>query len=147
MTEDDGDQGSGLFDVAALAATLPETATTLLADRYLADRASASARVFRVYRPTPPHYHVGSDEHLFILSGRASFWMGDPKDAREIGPGQLVIFPRGTVHAMAAILEHPFVALAIDAPRRNPTDIVFVDPDEGTPETFMQRNAVAPASP
>jgi hypothetical protein len=29
----------------------------------------------------------------------------------------------------------------VDTPRREPTDIIFVDPNDGTPETFMARNA------
>ena len=40
--------GTGIFDVAALAAALPDSAGTLLVDTYLTDREAASARVFRV---------------------------------------------------------------------------------------------------
>ncbi|MEL6064811.1 hypothetical protein FVE89_04785 [Methylobacterium sp. 2A] len=40
--------GTGLFDVAALAASLPASAKTLLCDTYPTDREAASARVFRV---------------------------------------------------------------------------------------------------
>jgi len=36
------------------------------------------------------------------------------------------------------------VFLSIDTPRRDPTDIIFVDPNDGTPATFMARNAAAP---
>lgn len=134
---------SGFFDVNALAATLPESASTLLADRYLTNREAASVRVFRVYRPTPAHYHAGCDEILFVLSGRGLFWMGSRAEQREIGPGELVVFPKGTVHAMAGIIEEPFVFLSVDTPRRDPRDIVFVDPAEGSAETFIQRNARA----
>ena len=52
----------GSFDLLALARTLPEPADTLLVDHRLTDEAEASARVFRVYRPTPPHYHATCDE-------------------------------------------------------------------------------------
>ena len=135
---------AGYFDVAAIAATLPETATTMLADHYLTNREAASSRVFRVYRPTPAHYHATCDEYLYVLSGRGSFWMGDTSAAREIGPGQLVVFPRGMVHGMTGIAEHPFVFLSIDTPRRDPRDVIFVDASEGSAETFMQRNAAAP---
>jgi hypothetical protein len=38
-------------------------------DTYLTDEAAASARVFRVYWETPPHYHASSDEYLCVLSG------------------------------------------------------------------------------
>jgi hypothetical protein len=39
---------AGRFDVSKIAATLPETATTLLVDHYLTNQEAASARIFRV---------------------------------------------------------------------------------------------------
>ncbi len=132
---------TGRFDVIALAATLPATATTMLADVYLSDHAAASARIFRVYKPVPAHYHETCHEHLYVLSGRGTFWIGEEAAKAEVGPGQLVVFERGTVHAIPDILEEPLVFLAIDAPRRAPTDIVFVDPADGSAATFMARNA------
>jgi mannose-6-phosphate isomerase-like protein (cupin superfamily) len=128
---------SARFDVAAVAASLPETAKTLLVDHYLTDTEFASSRVFRVYKGTPPHYHVHSDEYLYVLSGRGTFWIGDKSDQAEFGPGQLLFFTRGTVHALPDILAEPVVFLSVDTPRRHPTDIVFVNPEDGTPESFI----------
>ena len=132
---------AGRFDVAALAATLPERAETMLADHYLTDRPSGSARVFRVYRPVPAHFHRECDEYLYVLSGRGTFWMGDPSAVALFGPGELLVFDRDTVHAMPELHEHPVVFLALDTPRRSPKDVTFVDPTEGSAETFMARNA------
>jgi len=126
------------FDLRAIAAGLPETADTLLVDRYLIDRGSASARVFRVYRGTPPHYHVHSDEYLYVLSGRGTFWMVDASDQAEFGPGDLQFFKRGVVHALPDLLQQPVVFFSVDAPRRDPKDIVFVNPREGTPESHIR---------
>jgi len=122
------------FDIAKIAATLPETATTLLVDHYLTNREAASARVFRVYKPTPPHYHATCDEYLYVFSGRGTFWMEDESTSAE----ELLFFKRGTVHAQPKILEDPVVFLAIDTPRRDPKDIVFVNPGDGTPESFIR---------
>ena len=135
---DDRPQETGRFHIAAIAASFPATAATLLLDRYLTDTPHASARVFRVYKPTPPHYHAGSDEHLYVLSGRGTFWMGDPSNSGEFGPGDFLCFKRNVVHAQPTILEGPVVFLAIDTPRRNPMDIIFVDPKDGTPESFIR---------
>jgi mannose-6-phosphate isomerase-like protein (cupin superfamily) len=144
MTEmTDNPTATGRFDIEAIANALPETATTLLADTYLTNRPEASARVFRVYRPTPPHYHATCDEYLYVFSGRGTFWMGDASTKAEFSPGQLLFFKRGTVHAMPELFDHPVVFLSIDTPRREPTDIIFVDPKDGSPETFMARNAGA----
>jgi mannose-6-phosphate isomerase-like protein (cupin superfamily) len=135
---------TGMFDIKSIADSLPDTATTLLVDRYLTNREQASARVFRVYRPTPPHYHATCDEYLYVFSGRGTFWMKDVSTKSEFRPGQLLFFERGTVHAMPELLEHPVVFLSVDTPRREPTDIIFVDPKDGSPETFMERNAAKP---
>ncbi len=131
----------GRFDVLALAASLPDEAATLLADHYLTDRPSGSARVFRVYRPVPPHFHRQCDEYLYVLSGRGTFWMGDASSAAPFGPGQLLVFDRDTVHAMPELHQHPVLFLAIDTPRREPSDVTFVDPADGNAASFMARNA------
>ena len=138
----DSAQQTGRFDIAAIAAGFPATASTLLVDEYLTNRPEASARVFRIYRPTPPHYHATCDEYLYVVSGRGTAWIGDPASKAEFGPGQLLFFTRGTVHAMPELFEHPVVFLSVDTPRRDPKDIIFVDPDDGSPETFMARNAI-----
>lgn len=128
---------SARFDLASIIAKFPQTAETLLIDEYLRDTAAASSRVFRVYRGTPPHFHRGCDEYLYVLSGRGTFWMEDPETEAEFGPGQLLFFEKGTVHALPKILQEPVVFLSVDTPRREPTDIVFVNSEDGTPESFI----------
>jgi mannose-6-phosphate isomerase-like protein (cupin superfamily) len=132
----------GRFDVKAIANGFPDTAETLLLDSYLTDEEAASVRVFRVYRATPAHYHAGSDEHLYVLSGRGTFWMDDPGNGGEFAPGHLLYFKRGTVHALPDLIEGPVVFLAIDTPRRSPKDIIFVNPADGTPESFIRARAL-----
>jgi mannose-6-phosphate isomerase-like protein (cupin superfamily) len=127
------------FNPSQIAKSFPDTADTLLLDTYLTNEESASARVFRVYRETPAHYHVGSDEYLYVLSGRGTFWMGDSSNGAEFVPGDLLFFKRRVVHALPKILEGPVVFLALDTPRRDPKDIIFVNPADGTPESFVRR--------
>lgn len=128
----------GRFNLHQIAAAFPASADTLLLDTYLTDQPTASTRVFRVYRGTPPHYHAGSDEHLYVLSGRGTFWMGESHNNGEFAPGDFLFFQRRTVHALPDILESPVVFLAIDTPRRDPKDIIFVNPADGTPESFIR---------
>jgi mannose-6-phosphate isomerase-like protein (cupin superfamily) len=128
----------GRFDLNEIATSFPATAETLLLDRYLTNEDAASARVFRVYRGTPPHYHLGSDEHLYVLSGKGTFWMGSPANAGAFAPGHFLFFKRGTVHALPEISDDPVVFLSVDAPRRDPNDIIFVNPEDGSPESFIQ---------
>ena len=132
-------KSSGRFHLHQIAAAFPDTAETMLLDTYLTDEPSASSRVFRVYREVPPHYHVNCDEYLYVLSGKGTFWIGDVANAGEFAPGDFLTFKRGTVHSLPKILEAPVVFLAIDAPRREPKDIIFVNPNDGTPESFIRK--------
>lgn len=131
-------RSKGRFHLHQIAAAFPDAAETMLLDTYLTDEPSASSRLFRVYREVPPHYHVNCDEHLYVLSGKGAFWIGDAAHAGEFAPGDFLTFKRGTVHSLPKILESPVVFLAIDAPRRDPKDIIFVNPKDGTPETFIR---------
>ncbi|WP_043833814.1 cupin domain-containing protein [Muricoccus aerilatus] len=137
---DDPTASHGRFDIMAIAGSFPESADTLLLDRYLTNEAAASARVFRVYRPTPPHYHATCDEYLYVVSGRGTFWMESADTQEEFRPGQLLFFRRGTVHAIPDLLEGPVVFLSVDTPRRDPKDIIFVNPADGTPESFISQH-------
>ena len=139
-----GAQGSaagGRYDVRERAGELPEHAATMLADVYLRDCPDSSARLFRVYRPVPAHFHRSCDEYLYVVSGRGVFWMGDAGQAAECAPGQLICFAREVVHSIPDIIEGPLVFMAIDAPRRAPDDVHFIDEETGSAGTFMARNA------
>ncbi len=88
---------TALFDIKEIAGNFPATADTMLIDTRLTDEHHASSRVFRVYRPTPAHYHATCDEYLFVISGRATFFLGNAEPF-EVGPGQLIFFKQNTVH-------------------------------------------------
>jgi mannose-6-phosphate isomerase-like protein (cupin superfamily) len=136
-TEQASPNNTAVFNIKQIAGNFPDTADTMLIDTRLTDENHASSRVFRVYRPTPAHYHATCDEYLLVISGRATFFLGDGQPF-EVGPGQLIFFKQGTVHGTPEILEEPFVVLAVDTPRRDPKDIIFIDPANGTPESFIQ---------
>lgn len=128
----------GRFKLHEIAAKFPETADSMLLDVYLTDEPKASTRLFRVYRTTPPHFHRSSDEHLYVLFGTGTFWMDIPSNTLEFAPGDLLFFKRGTVHAMPEIHSGPVVFFAIDTPRRDPGDIIFVNAEDGTPKSFIR---------
>jgi mannose-6-phosphate isomerase-like protein (cupin superfamily) len=128
---------SAVFDTHAIAANFPASAATMLIDTRLTDETHASSRVFRVYTPVPAHFHSTCDEYLLVLSGRATFFLGE-EPPFEVGPGKLIFFKQGTVHGTPELVEEPFVVLAVDTPRRDPSDITFVNPADGTAETFIK---------
>ncbi len=130
-------RNSAYFDIPAIAAGLPLASETMLVDTRLTDEPAASSRVFRAYHPVPLHYHATCDEYLYLLSGRATFTVdyGPPKELR---PGEMVFFKKGIVHSIPELLEHPVVFLTVDTPRRDPSDVIFVNPAEGTVESFIK---------
>ena len=128
---------SAVFDIQAIAHSFPGQAETMLIDTRLTDEPEASSRVFRVYTYVPPHYHATCDEYLFVVAGRALFVMDDAEPI-EVGPGRLVFFKKGVVHAITPIGSEPVVFLSVDTPRRDPRDIIFVNPADGTPDTFIE---------
>jgi mannose-6-phosphate isomerase-like protein (cupin superfamily) len=128
---------NGSFDLQALAITFPEQAETMLLDLRLTDEASASSRLFRIYTAVPAHFHKFCDEYLVVVRGRAKFVVGEAEPI-ELSPGHMQFFRRGVVHGFPEILEDPFVIFSVDTPRRDPSDVHFVDSNSGTAESFIK---------
>ncbi len=61
------------------------------------------------------HNHPGSDEILYILSGRGE-QMVDDTDTFPVGPGQVVFIPQGAFHSTVNVGWEPLALLAIYAP-------------------------------
>lgn len=125
------------FDLHALARKFPSTADTMLLDMRLTDEPAASSRLFRIYRPVPAHFHQTCDEYLQVISGRGKFIV-DGGEPLELGPGQLLFFRRNIVHSIPEIVASPLVVFSVDTPRRDPADVHFVNPSDGTPTTFIR---------
>ena len=132
----DGSRAYGAFDLDAIIKRFPPASDTMLIDTRLTDETEASARVFRIYTDVPAHFHRTCDEYLVVLAGRGTIFLGD-SEPFEVAPGQLVFFKKGTVHGLT-IIEEPFTFFAVDTPRRDPRDITLVNPEDGTPDTFIQ---------
>ena len=124
------------FDLLQLAKQFPPAADTMLLDMRLTDQAAASSRLFRIYKPVPAHYHATCDEYLQVISGRGKFAV-DGGESVELGPGQLLFFRRNVVHSIE-VVEGPLVVFSVDTPRRDPADVHFVNPADGTAATFIR---------
>ena len=69
----------------------------------------------------PRHTHMGSDEIQYVISGSGTFWLGN--EQRQIHPGDLIIIPKGTVHAGAQATSGEFKVLSIKLPPQAPGDM------------------------
>src|SRR4029079_4711219 len=78
--------------------------------RHEIPRDDAEALIVDVFKeptgePNVLHVHARSDERFDIVAGRMLFTVGGP--AREVGPGDFVWIPRGTVHQWRVIGDEP----------------------------------------
>lgn len=60
--------------------------------------------------PVGKHYHAGSNEIQYVVEGSGKFWLGDKQV--DVGPGDLIIIPKGTAHGMLA----DYKAVSIKSP-------------------------------
>ncbi|MGH7645845.1 MAG: cupin domain-containing protein [Gemmatimonadales bacterium] len=60
------------------------------------------------------HAHAGADKFYLVISGKASFAVGDA--VRDAGPGDLVLAPAGVPHGVVRALERTVVLVAIAPP-------------------------------
>lgn len=119
----------GIVNVADYIALLPEQSKKVIEDQTIVRRPDAGVRVFRLYDRIPQHYHLESDAYLYILSGKARFKVGDAP-AQIAGAGDLLFWGKGVEHGNPEIIEGPVDVLVFDAPSRDPSDVVWMNPTE-----------------
>jgi len=71
------------------------------------------------------HYHRDADEIQYIVEGSGSFWLGDRQ--QQVGPGDLIIIPKGTAHAGSLATTGRFKAIAIKTPPQAADDTHRLD--------------------
>lgn len=88
--------------------------------RYLIDGSSTgSAGIFELTVPPgsnvpPPHSHANNEEIIYILEGVLRYTVG--AKTRDLGPGETMYTPKGTVHAFANPFEGQARALIVNTP-------------------------------
>jgi quercetin dioxygenase-like cupin family protein len=88
--------------------------------RYLIDGSlTGSAGIFELTVPPgsnvpPPHSHTNNEEIIYILEGVLRYSVG--AETRDMGPGEAMYTPKGTVHGFANPFEEQTRALVINSP-------------------------------
>ena len=72
----------------------------------------------------PKHFHEGSVEVQYVIEGTGTFWLGDTK--RDVGPGDLIIIPKGTAHGGSVAASGRFKVLAFKTPPQAQGDLHVV---------------------
>lgn len=68
----------------------------------------------------PRHTHTDANEIQYVIAGSGTFWLGDQK--RDIHAGDLIVIPKGTVHAGSISANDRLKVLAIKLPPQAATD-------------------------
>jgi mannose-6-phosphate isomerase-like protein (cupin superfamily) len=71
------------------------------------------------------HMHPNTNEIQYILEGTGTVWLGD-KEVK-VGPGDLVIIPKGTPHGGTKPDGRALKAIAIKTPPQTPDDTKMLD--------------------
>ena len=74
---------------------------------------------------TLAHYHRLSEEIYLVTSGRGRLRLGD--EVREVGPGDCVVIPPGTVHQLCADADAPLVVVCSCVPPYAHDDTVLIE--------------------
>ena len=117
----------GVINIDEYVDLLPKEHNGIIKDIRIIDREHAGVRIFRLYDEVPMHYHAKSDAYLYILNGKAEFYVAD-KGPVVAGKGDLLFWGKGTAHGNGKILEGPLDVLVFDAIARDPSDVIWVDP-------------------
>lgn len=73
---------------------------------------------------TTPHYHIQTEEIYFILEGRGT--MRVDNELRQVGPGDAIAIPPGTVHQIVADADSTLRFLCCCTPAYEHHDTVLV---------------------
>ena len=84
----------------------------------------------------PFHTHPTREEIIYVLAGRAEQWVG--REHRVLGPGEMVLIPKGEVHGTYNPFRERLVFLAILSPA-NASEPAIVDVSSQEPWANMRK--------
>ncbi len=101
----------------------PTHANELVMDRAEAVASESFISVMEPGEAPPLHKHDDTEQVFFVLSGRGRVEIGEgAEDQGEIGPGDLVRIPPGTLHRVPCVGDEPLRYLVVDCfPGGRPT--------------------------
>jgi mannose-6-phosphate isomerase-like protein (cupin superfamily) len=89
-----------------------------------ASHQSLAEATIPVGEETEAHHHPRTEEIYYVLSGRGLMSLG--MERREVGPGDGILIPPGTLHKIRNIAATPLVILCCCAPPYSQEDTILV---------------------
>ena len=111
-----------MFDLPALQP--PADFENIHVQKVGSDQNSTSFIIW-VKEEVKPHYHETHTETLYVLEGSGMMTMGD--EGQRIGPGTLLLIPKGTVHSVEVTSSEPLKVLSVQAPEFHGKDRHFTE--------------------
>ena len=100
----------------------PPANRTSIAVEKIADDSLSTSFLIWIEEGVKRHFHTSHTEHVTILEGTGEMELGD--SLFTVKPGDFLLIPRGTPHAVVAIT--PMKVLSIQTPRWTTEDRVFL---------------------
>jgi uncharacterized cupin superfamily protein len=137
----------------------PEVRIGQLGIRYILDGSTTdSLGIFELTVPSGsnvplPHSHARNEECVYVLEGKLRYTVG--ATSRDLGPGEAMQTPKGTVHAFSNPFDTVARALIVQSPdigEQYFKDIASVvnaggPPDKAALVAVMSRYGLTPAAP
>lgn len=86
----------------------------------------ASSFLIWVKKEVPPHYHENHTEHVYVIEGNGIMLLND--EIFRIKPGDIIVLPPGTIHAVEQTGETPLKVVSVQSPE-------FIGEDRVTAES------------
>jgi mannose-6-phosphate isomerase-like protein (cupin superfamily) len=85
-----------------------------------------TSTVIWIKQEVKPHYHASHTEQVYVIEGTGQMLVGN--DHFDIGPGDLITIPKGTIHALRVTSkDKPMKVLSIQTPQFDGSDRVMVE--------------------
>ena len=94
----------------------------------LARSQTLSASMVQIRQKLSLHYHLVSEEIVYVIKGRGIMTVG--KEIRPIQPGDVIAIPRGVAHSVENRSPEPLVAVSVMSPPFDGKDRIFVETKE-----------------
>ena len=94
----------------------------------LARSETQSAGMVQIRQKLSLHYHILSEEIVYVIKGRGIMTVG--KETRPIQPGDVIAIPRGVAHGVENRSLEPLVAISVMSPPFDGKDRVYIESKE-----------------
>ncbi|MFI5135487.1 MAG: cupin domain-containing protein [Chitinophagales bacterium] len=95
-----------------------------IATQVIRSDSNFTSTVIWIKKEVTPHYHASHTEQVYVIEGTGQMLVGN--DHFDVGPGDIIYIPKGTIHALRVTSKLPMKVLSIQTPTFDGSDRVMV---------------------